>query len=488
MNSFFFQKYFYIVLAGILSAIFFTFCNDPFFGDAISSTSRAANYIYNQNLFTIFYPPDCDPAHPTLYPWLMAACWKLLGRTLFISHLYAFCWYLFLLFIFAKTASLFLNDNIDINKAVLLFIAMPTALSMSAMMLNTTAVMAFILSAVYALLAGKNKWFIVSTVLMMLTHMQAPFFLLALAVTDLFLSYKNLNLIAWFKKRFIYYAIPFTTLLIWLALHFRHTGWFVISPNYSDADNLNSISQFFKSIALMLWRLVDFGMITFYIIFVYAIFNKAGDKKLIQVWLILATVICCTMAIFLEKTIGHRYFLALGLLMIILVMKILQHFSSHQKNMLYLALLVSLVFGNLLYYPGKTIGDGTLAYRNYFKLSELIRNDFSDTILFYSYAPIANPSEFTHLTNNGLHVERMSNSPLDSLPALLQSNINAEFSDEDKKYLANNFYGKSYEAGAVYVNVFLNPKYYSKPEGWKLREPSSFENWMTGLKKKLKNE
>ena len=327
----------------------------------------------------------------------------------------------------------------------------------------------------------------VGTTLMMLTHMQAPFFLLALATVDFFLSMKEKNFIVWFKERFVFYAIPFAVLLCWLVLHFIHTGWLVLSPNYSDIDKLNGISQYAKSLLIMGWRLIDFGMTTFYPIFIYAIFKKVGDNKLQQVWLVLAIIICGLMAIFLENTIGHRYFLVLGLLMIIMVMNVLQNFDTRKKNILYIALIVSLIFGNLLYYPGKTIGDGNITYSGYFNIVSTLKKEFSDTTVFYSYAPIANPSQLMYLSEEGLKTERINRQVLDSLPAIIQSNLNAEFSESDKQYLAQHFYGKSYKKGAVYVNVFLNPKYYKKPEGWKLREPSSFEKWLIKIKGTIKN-
>ena len=487
MNKIFSSKYFYIFLIANINIFFSHIVDLPFFGDAISSTSRAVQYIFDQNLLTVFYPTDCDPGHPTLYPWLMAACWKVFGRTLFVSHVYAYCWYLFLMFVFYKTAKLFISDSVEVNKTLLLFMLMPTTISMSVMMLNTTAVMAFFLLAIYSLLAKNNKWFLVGTTLMMLTHMQAPFFLLALATVDFFLSMKEKNFIVWFKERFVIYAIPFAVLLCWLVLHFIHIGWLVLSPNYSDIDKLNGISQYAKSLLIMGWRLIDFGMITFYIIFIYAVFKKVGDNKLQQVWLVLAIIICGLMAIFLENTIGHRYFLVLGLLMIIMVMNVLQNFDTRKKNILYIALIVSLIFGNLLYYPGKTIGDGNITYSGYFNIVSTLKKEFSDTTVFYSYAPIANPSQLMYLSEEGLKTERINGQDLDSLPAIIQSNLNAEFSENDKQYLAQHFYGKSYKKGAVYVNVFLNPKYYKKPEGWKLREPSSFEKWLIKIKGTIKN-
>src|SRR5690606_25692636 len=109
---------------------------------------------------------------------------------------------------------------------------------------------------------------------------------------------------------------------------------------------------------------------------------------------------------------------------------------------------------NFLYYPGKTIGDATLAYRNYFGLEKNIRQDFGDTMHFYSLGPVAKTAETKWLHPDGLNVSAITSSHIDHLPAILQSNVIAVFPPEMQDQLEKNWYGKSYEKGAVYVNVF----------------------------------
>lgn len=460
--------------------------DDPFFGDAISSTSRAVNNIYNHQLLTIFYPTDADPGHPTLYAWLMALAWEIFGRTVFISHLFSIAWLMLLLLMFRKIAKLFLFDETLLNKASLLVLVMPTFISQGAMMLNTVAVMTFFLAAFYSLLTKKKWWFLFGSVLMVITHLQGCFFLLALAATDFSLSYKEKTIVNWIKERAFFYSIPALVFCAWLALHYNHTGWYTHSPNYGDIDEINTPLQFFKSLLLIIWRLVDFGMLPFYFIFLFAVVKNIGDKKFQHSWIVLTIVVSILMAVFLKNTIGHRYFLSLNLLMIISVINALQYFNKRSANTLYFILLLSLIAGNFLYYPGKNLGDGTIAYRGYFNIENHLKNEFSDTTVFWSYAPIANPSQLMYLNNEGIKTERINEQPIDSLPAIIQSNLNAEFNEEDKQYLAEHFYGKSYENGAVYVTIFLNPKFYPKPQNWKLREPSSIEIWMIKLKKKIK--
>jgi hypothetical protein len=487
MNRFFSSGYFQLLCLAFFTVLFLIVKDDPFFGDAIASTSRCVNTIYDHHLATIFYPAEADPAHPTLYPWLLALLWTAFGKSLPVSHLYAVLWLVCLTLIFRKIARLVLYDNAAVNKATLLLLTMPVFLAQGAMMLNTVAEMTFFLCAVYGLLSGSRKWFLSGAIFMMIAHLQGSFFLLALASADLFFALKEKKpVLTFFRERFLYYFIPLLVFAVWLLLHSRHTGWLVQSPNYSDADELNGPLQFGKSLLIMVWRLVDFGMLPFYLVFIYALFNKVGDKKVQQSWLIFTGVSCAFMAVFLSKTIGHRYFLALGMLMIVLVMNILQHIRPRQRNVLYAVLFFSLLAGNFLYYPGKNLGDGTLAYRSYFTIAKEIKKDFGDTVCFYSYAPVANPPELTYLDHSGLKTRRIGNLVLDSLPAIIQSNVNAEFTERDKQFLEHHFYGKSYEKGVVYVNVFLNPAYYAKPTGWKLRDPSAVEKWMIGLKERMK--
>jgi hypothetical protein len=289
------------------------------------------------------------------------------------------------------------------------------------------------------------------------------------------------------QKRFLIYCIPFLLFAGWLMLHYRHTGWLLVSPQYGDVEELNNATSYIKALLLMVWRMVDYGMLPFYLILGgLFITNRQSRSNTIQ-WLVLVIPCCIGMAVFLENTIGHRYFMAFGMLAIILTIQSLQYVAESKRKLVMGILATSLLAGNFLYYPGKNLGDATLAYRSYFSIEEQLKKDFDSSYHFYGHAPIANPSQFMYLDESGLKVERINETPFDSLPVILQSNVNAEFSAEQKKYLAENWYGKSYEKGAVYVNVFLNPKYYSKPAGWNLRELSAAENAMEALKSKIKN-
>ena len=48
----------------VLTFLFVLTKNDPFFGDSISTISRAANHIYESDFTEISYPQNLDPGHP----------------------------------------------------------------------------------------------------------------------------------------------------------------------------------------------------------------------------------------------------------------------------------------------------------------------------------------------------------------------------------------------------------------------------------------
>ncbi|TAE80081.1 MAG: hypothetical protein EAY81_10720, partial [Bacteroidetes bacterium] len=180
---------------------------------------------------------------------------------------------------------------------------------------------------------------------------------------------------------------------------------------------------------------------------------------------------------------GHRYFLAFNAFAIVLLLHVTSLFTSNkQKTTILLVTLSTLLAGNFLYYPGKNLGDATIAYREYFAAIALLKNDVDKTTPLYSHAPIANPSFLTNLQQIQPEINRINDSDLDALPAIVQSNVNAEFSVAQQRYLTQKWYGKTYGDGIVYVNLFLNPKFHTKPTNWHLREPSAVEKLMLKLK------
>ena len=481
----FFNKYILFLIAALQLVLFFIVKNDPFHGDAVTSSARAALNIYENNLKTIWYPANFDPGHPTLFPYLLACIWFVLGKSLWVSHAVILIICFFILAVTRKIALIYTHET-KANIATLLAGMYSIFVAQQALLLNTPLFYLLVLLCFYYLIKNNVKAFVLCSVLMELTHLQANFFLLAFGIIYCYQAYKNKNTFSIFIFNGLILFLPaISTLIIWLYVHQNHFGWAFLSPNYTEHNNIKGASQFVQSIFLIIWRLVDNGMLTVYVLLAYFAFKQKLNKELLIYSLIILVVNSICMAVFLYNTIGHRYFMISQFMLIILLLH-----ACNQKNVKGVIVMVftSLLFGNFMYYPGKVIADTNLQYRNFFKLEQQVKTDF-DSVSFYSYAPISSSAAIRYLNGEkGLKISSLNDLNLDTIPALLQSNVNAEFTKPQRDYLANNWYGNSYENGAVYVNVFLNPKFYNKPTWFKLRESNYFETKLQELKYKIRGE
>lgn len=476
----FFHKYFYGIMGGYILVLGCVFCQDPFFGDSITSTSRLATNVFENG--TIFYAFGSDPGHPPLYSLILALCWKLFGKSLLVSHIYGMLWCVFLLMGFRKLCSLYLNST-NTNYATLLVMAHPTFITQNAMMLNTAMLMGLFLFGVYYLLSNKTLLFVFVTCTMMLTHLQGAYFLAAFAAGDFYMHWKKQEWKQFFVRRFFTYAIPFVVFMLWMIVHYKHAGWWIKSPDFTDTAETNSIGQIVKGMAYCIWRFIDYGMLIPIAFYAYFLWKRKTETIYAQVFWILLIVTSIILSITLKNTIAHRYFLGLECWFLILFMNGLPA-SSMSRRIIYLTTLLFLGLGSLMYYPGKTIADANIQYRSYFQIDQFAMKSYDDTSKVYSKAPIANPSKFIDLGSDNSTILRIGES-LDSLPIVISSNICAEFTHNEQETLSH-WYGRSYEHGAVYINYYLNPAYYNKPEGWQLRKPGGIEQWILKLKKQYK--
>ncbi|MFN5884306.1 MAG: hypothetical protein ACK445_03110 [Bacteroidota bacterium] len=461
--------------------------NDAFFGDSISSTVRAASNIYNNNLQSIFYPLQHVPGHPTLSAWLLAACWLLFGKSLLVAHAFACLWAFITGCIFISLSKHLLSPFMQWC-AIFMLCCFATYISQSAMMLNTMAFMGMVLLAFKGFVQKQKVWQITGLILMMCLHTQSVFFLIgffiAFVIEKLIIQKQELKVLV--KQSLPLFALPALVYIAWLLLHMQHSGWAVQSPNYSDAKEVNLSTTFFKSFLISCWRLLDYGMLPVYMLLLCLwLFRKKPYQPAFFYFSVLLLVNMVCISLFLKNTIGHRYFLVLHMIAFLLLSFQLQTLVRKWKYAIIVLCLFAILAGNFLYYPGKTLGDATLAYRSYFELEKTVSHDLVDTVPVYSYAPVANEPEMKSLNSDALRIQRITQAQLDNYPAVLVSNVNAEFTSQQLAVLQT-WPGNSYEQGVVHITVYYNPRYFNARPEWKLRTESPAEVWMKEMKNRFK--
>lgn len=488
---------------------FWIFHNDPFFGDAISTTARAALHFTDLHLTTIFYPLQNDPGHPTLFPFLLASLWLICGKSLWIAHL--------LILIFAVTAllgvrkllidSLYLSGQSKFQKeitatiGVILVAVSPFFVAQNAQILTQLPLTTLFIWAYFALDRENKILFGVLSSLMLLIHLQGIFLLTVLMC---YLFFKNIlseitssppsgRILKWnifclkLGKNMISYFLPAVVVLcIWLSLHYSNSGWWISSPDYSAHRTFASPKQLVYNMAIVIWRLLDFGYFGIYLMLIFGlyIFFKKRKNIFIEhlikknypqhlfIFFLLIIIMSGCISFFLTNSIAHRYFLPVQIFTIILSVElwskifqqgdlIMYRLNTHRLQ-LYIGFFIIcglLICGNFWYYPHqwlpKCIGDGNIVYRDIHPILTSVKRDFPSAV-FYSYAPLANPVYHQYLRNDipVPEIKRLYEANIDTCKYILLSNCVCEFTNEEKIKLEMSWKSKNYILNGIWLKAY----------------------------------
>ena len=462
---------------------------DPFYGDAISSVSRVSLLIFDSNFSSLHYPVGFDPGHPILIPIIHALFWKMFGCSLAISHLINLTFSIGTLFVVYNWLKVEGGDSPSLIGVCLLSIT-PLFLAQSAM-LNTHLPLTFLFTlAAYHLngLLGKTEgdkrnwfYFILASSLMMLVHLQSVFYLFSLCLWFILRrSSINKNNIGLAFRLFVPAAIIFA---LWVIYHYSLSGWALSSPDYAAHRGSPGLKRVLVNLVLADWRIVDYGQVAFFVVPIILLFKGKFKIKSDSIFtLFLLSYLLNAVLIATTTTTGpaHRYFLPT---LPFLVMACSLELGKLSKTWTVLVVAV-LVSGHFWFYPGKIIGDATMQYRSTFKLLEEVRKTTGEEPV-YSFAPLGNQSRSMYLKEGESDLKSLYETEPSSVRYILYGNVSGDFSSDLLTTLNENWHGKSFQHGRVWLNLYLNPQFASKPEDWNLREKTSAEKWMENLKKKM---
>ncbi|MFT5480728.1 MAG: hypothetical protein ACI9UJ_000241 [bacterium] len=471
-----------IVILGF-SVLFIETCNDPFFGDSIATISRAGNHIFESDFSSIEYPNNLDPGHPLTFSIVHAALWKLFGKHVWVSHLLNSSLGFFIVVIFVKWGrKLGYGNELYLGGAML--VITPLFVSQVANPNLHLPLTLFTLGFVYSLQYGKVWHQVLFATAMLFTHLQGLYYLTPIWLWWFCKSTERpvLNRIQYGLKVMV---IPMILFFAWMMYHHAVTGWYLSSPNYSGHRGFPGIKRFIVNLILADWRIVDFGQIALWILPIYALFKKRLSINLSKPFtLFLILFLFNAIAIGFTTKTGptHRYLLPCLPFLIMGNVAMLKEY----KFRVFAGLFVLLFSGHFWFYPGKVIGDATLAYRSVFPLLDQAKAEFND-VPFYSYAPLSNPSIVTALDSNLEDYKALYDVPINGASHVIYTNINGDFGADELKIL-HSWPSKTYEKGYVYLEVYSNPVLVDKPIVGPKRQPSAFEYWFVRLKNTVKGK
>lgn len=155
-----------------------------------------------------------------------------------------------------------------------------------------------------------------------------------------------------------------------------HKGWigFHTGSPWSPAFERVDIIGLVKNVAVLIWRLIDFGHLFLWLIIFYGLIklNKLFPTTRLLMALLITLLIVLTPTLLIYKgLLAHRYLIPVYVVIILLTTKIISDLKNYKRQLLaaFIAF-TGLLSGNFWVYPQpiSTGWDATLAHLPYYEL------------------------------------------------------------------------------------------------------------------------
>jgi hypothetical protein len=266
-------------------------------------------------------------------------------------------------------------------------------------------------------------------------------------------------------------AVIFLTYQIY---HYLQTGWIITHDGSPWAGCFETVNfkGFLFNTGILVWRLFDFGRVTFWILlFIFFLMALRGKLKTdFNIWILGILIVVSSIVLFPAMLIykvlsSHRYLLSVFILTTVLSGYILfvKLPQFRYTRLVFVILLFSLISGNLWIYPDKIAKgwDSTVAHLPFHGLKKkMITYIESNHIPFSevgSDVPNTYPQKITDLSDDEryFHLKDIKKDKF-----IIYSNVFNMFTDEEIDELKNQWImEKEYRCLQVKVQLFRNPKW-----------------------------
>ncbi len=441
-----------------------------FFWDTVQLGAKQGLFFYENNFSKLLLPDIIDSGHIPAFGAYLALCWKIFGKSLFVSH---FAMLPFLIGIVWQ--SFILIKNYIRKKyfylALILFLADPTLLSQAALVSPDIPLVFLFLLALNSVLHHKSINLSIAAAGLILISMRGMMVAFAVLIIDILLNVKfegfRSIIIQLLKKSIIY----FPALIIFIVYNYYHysvKGWIGYHETSPWAPAFQRVGPvgFLYNIGILIWRLIDFGRVflwgfSFIVTFLY--FKMLmSDRKVRQLLLIFFIILVSLSVSFLlyKNLSGHRYLLPAILLFAVytnyLIFEKIK--AERLKYILFIILLAGLLTGNLWIYPDKIAKgwDSTLAHLPYYHLRDEMMNYMQKNGIRIEDAgsvfPDAAELKYLDLSES---TRKHAEKDLNTNEYIIYSNIFNDFEDNEIDRLKTDFtLVKDFHQSGVFIRLY----------------------------------
>jgi hypothetical protein len=422
----------FYVLA-LLYVLLTFFCrSNIFFGDMVQFASRHPHFFLANQFQTIYLPNYLDSGHPPLFGIYIAFAWFLFGKSLLVSHFAMLPFLLLIAYQVPQLLSRWLSGYTLLFSSLLVLLE-PTLLAQATLVSPDIVLMAIFITSINLFFNKKYKT---------LALILIPLGLISLrGMMVLFASFCAIILNNTFAQRKFNHHYFFTIALVflpsviiatvWLWLHYQHTGWIGFHSDSPWASSFQQVSfaQMLKNALLFIWRLVDFGRITVWLLALFLLFKlkfaKQSNLKF-SISIVVFILVFAANTIFADGLVGHRYFLPIYFLTLVFVLKNIAFAFPKNNKFAFAMLFLSFLIGATFVYPSKiAMGwDATPAHLPYYSLRKdaiaYLNNNNIPLQAVASGFPNLDSREILELNGDSSHFNSYSDT---SLKYILYSNV-----------------------------------------------------------------
>lgn len=457
-------------LWALFFALIWAVAQTPFFWDTVQLGSQHAHFFYENQFQHFFLPNHLDSGHFPAFGMYLAALWLFFGKSLFVSHFAMLPFVFGLVWQAYRLVAFFVSEK-QVFPAVLLLLADATLLGQSLLISPDLVLVVFLFASLNAILYRKEKrlvFWLIGLVVISLRGMMCAALIAAIHVWVLWQKNTKFSLKTFFA--IVPFYLPAALLgLGFLAWHYIEKGWIGYHADSPWGEHFQKVSlrEIPRNIAVLIWRLLDFGRIAIWIVaafFAFLFYKKKWHfdfkLKLLLGFFLLALLFLSPSVVLHKNLSSHRYLLPIMLLFSLLIIYVL--FQKINKKTLqkwiYGVLLAALLTGNFWVYPPKIAQgwDGSLAYLPFFQAKkEMIAYIEKEDIPFEAVGsafPNLAQMKFYYLQNDP---RQLSPKNLQTQNRILYSNVCNSFSDSEIEKLKNYWIvEKEVKIGWVWVVLY----------------------------------
>lgn len=443
-----------------------------FFWDTVQLSSKQAHFFFEQKFLTFLLPDKIDSGHFPFMGIYLASAWLVFGKSLIVSHLIMipFVW---LIVYQAYRLIRRLFDKPWVLWALTIVLLDATLLAQVSLVSPDVILLAAFLWALNAIWSRQNPRLILATCLLVMISMRGMMLVFAVFLFDNVLHQKRLQppqcLIDIFKRTLPYLPAGFMA-ISFLSYHYYAKGWIGYHPDSPWAESFGAvgITGFFRNGAIAAWRLIDFGRLALWLVFLLSILKirKLWQQKHFRILLALFVIlsICLIPSMLLHQSLtAHRYFLPMILVFAVLAcysfFSILQ--SASKKRLLSVFLILALLAGNLIVYPDHIAQgwDASLAHLPYYKLRKdmLLYMKENDIAIEQTGSDFPNlsPLKYIDLKDDTRNFKRYN---LSEDKYIFYSNVYNNFSNQELKKLQNDWLVvKTFQQCGIRLSLYKAP-------------------------------